>query len=240
MATVIRGGKATLGQTFSFEDVARRAQEIIGHAQAQAQTILAQAHSEAQRRGVEEQRAARARGLAEGRAEARAQARAAAVAEARQSISDLTTALATGWQQFEDQKRRLLAIAETGVIELALAIARRVCKTHVGQATEPACANARHLLDLAKNEGDLELHVHPAEAESLNEVARQFVEQTGHLAHVALIADEAVKPGGCTLRTRTGTLSVTIDEQIERIAAALLANTAASGGGSAAGEVQPS
>jgi flagellar assembly protein FliH len=227
MATVIRGGKTALGQTFSFADVNVHAERMLAQAQAQAQALIAQARVEAERQTHELHTSAFNRGLAEGREEARTAAREAALAEARQRLDHVIVALTAGLDEFEQQKRRLLAIAESGVIELALAIARRVCKTLAGQSTEPARANARRLLDTARHEGDLELLVNPAEAESLKDVAADFIAQTGRLGHVKLTPDESIQPGGCTLRTRTGTLSADIDDQIQRIAAALLPTSAA-------------
>ena len=87
--------------------------------------------------------------------------------------------------------------------------------------TEPARANARTLLDMVKHVEDLELHVHPAELQTLQDVAADFVQSTGRQQHVTLVADPAVTRGGCVLRTRAGLIDASVESQLERIAATL-------------------
>ncbi len=233
MNGVIRREQFAPSTAFSFDDLERQGRALVTHATAQARQILVDAEATSRQRADEQQQAAYAAGLDQGRREGlegverevRAAAleagRKAAVAAAQENVARLSAALSAGLAEFEQRKHHLLATAESGLIELALAVARRVCKIQSERSTEPARANARTLLDMVKHVEDLELHVHPAELQTLQDVAADFVQSTGRQQHVTLVADPAVTRGGCVLRTRAGLIDASVESQLERIAAAL-------------------
>jgi flagellar assembly protein FliH len=232
MAGIIRREQLTATRSFSFADLERQGRLILEHARAQAAETLRAAEARA-RQVAEEQRqagypAGHAAGLAEGRAaglrQIREEAHAAATREAREQIAALVRSLTGAVTDFEHSHRSLIAQAETGLIELALAIARRVCKLEVGASTAAARANARHLLELVQHTGDAELHLHPAECEPLRELAPELVAHVEGLGHVTFVADPNVEHGGCLLRTRDGTIDATIETQLQRVAEALRVN----------------
>jgi len=226
MAGVIRREALDCGRHFSFQDVEAEAAALLAAARNEADQILAAAQKEAVLVAEQLRQEGRAAGLAEGRQagleQVRAEARDAVYAEHRARLEHLTQSLSTAVHEVETNKHRLLAQAERGIIELALAIARRVCKLAVAGSTEPARANAAHLLELARHEADLELHLHPSELESLSSAAPGFATHTAGLEHVRLVADETVARGGCLLKTHSGTLDASLDTQLDRIAQCLL------------------
>ncbi len=233
MNGVIRREQFAPSTAFSFDDLERQGRALVTHATAQARQILVDAEATSRQRADEQQQAAYAAGLDQGRREGlegverevRAAAleagRKAAVAAAQENVARLSAALSAGLAEFEQRKHHLLATAESGLIELALAVARRVCKIQSERSTEPARANARTLLDMVKHVEDLELHVHPAELQTLQDVAADFVQSTGRQQHVTLVADPAVTRGGCVLRTRAGLIDASVENQLDRIATAL-------------------
>ena len=226
MAGVLRPAKFASRPAFSFEDLEGKARAVLDQAHAQTRQIVAHAEEEGRRRAAQLEKEAYPRGLEQGRREGfeqvRAEAADTALQEARQDLAQLVQALAAGLEAFEDSKRRLLASAECGLLELALAIARRVCKHDVGASSAAACANARALLKMVKHEGDLELHLDPAEYEKLCQAMPELVASTDRLTHVEVVADAAVRRGGCVLHTRDGTIDASVDTQLDRIAAALV------------------
>jgi flagellar assembly protein FliH len=223
---VLRPAKLASGPAFSFEDLEGKARAILDQAHAQARRIVAEAKEEGRRHAAQLEKEAYPRGLEQGRRQgfeqARAEAADTALQEARQDLAQLVQALAAGLEAFEDSKRRLLASAECGLLELALAIARRVCKHDVGMSSAAACANARALLAMVRHEDDLELHVDPADYEKLRQTMPELVAATGRLAHVDVVADAAVGRGGCVLHTRDGTIDASVETQLDRVAAALV------------------
>ncbi len=223
MAQIIRRNQVLRPPAFSFDDLESHAAAIRAAAQQQANAILQQARAEAQRIGAQLRKAAHEQGLAEGRAQGidqiRRESLAQAQREARQSQAQISAALSAGLQSFEASKRRLLAAAESGLVAVAVAIARRVCKSLVGLSPESACANARYVLDLVRHDQDLELHVNPAELEAIRTHLQAVLQQA---EHVRLVADAAVEPGGCRLELRDGAIDAGIEAQLQHVADALL------------------
>ena len=234
MAGLIKREHAPVAPSFSFDDLARRGNAIIADAQRKAAQILASAREDARKLCETE----RARGLAEGQAQgrregsekARKDAQHAALNEARGRISELLGALQAGASEFDQAKRRLIAQAESGIIELALAIARRVCKTRAEQSSDVAVAAAIQLIEMVRGESDFEICVSRADFEAVRSSAADFLKAVNSSQHCRVLADESIGPGDCVLRGRSGTIDASIDKQIDRVAAALLPEAPSPGG----------
>lgn len=225
MAGVIRQGELSAARAFSFADLEAQGRQILQRARERAAEALSSAEQRAGELAERQRQAGYEAGLAEGRAaglqQIRAEAHQAALQEAHEQAATLLAALSAALTEFEHGKRGCLAAAELGLIELALAIARRVCKLDVGTSTAVAQANARSLLDLVRHAGDVRLCVNPAEYELLQAANPEFLVQTGQLEHVSVVASEDVPRGGCILRTPEGEIDATIEIQLQRIAEAL-------------------
>jgi flagellar assembly protein FliH len=227
MPGVIRPDGLSSTRVFSFADLEAQGRELIEQARAEARRILEVARREAEELRRQQFQAGYQQGLQEGRvaglAQIRAEAREQASAEARQQIADLTNALLAALRQFDQSKRGLIAAAETGLIELAIAIARRVCRDALELSGKIAQANARALLELVQHAHDVELHFHPADYERLSELGAALFEQADQFEHVRIIPDQMVDRGGCVLRTSDGQIDARLETQLDRIATALLA-----------------
>jgi flagellar assembly protein FliH len=225
MAGVIRRETFTRTGAFSFADLEQQGRAIIERAQAQAREILGAARREAMTMADRECRRAHDEGLAAGRAagleQIRAEAHAAAVREAHQDVAHLADSLRATLAEFDRDKRSLIAAAESGLIELALQVARRICKLEAGRSTAAALANARTLLEMAQHAEDVKLCFNPAEFELLKETGAQLVSAAQQCSHVELISDPTVQRGGCRLRTRAGQIDAGLEVQLQRIAEAL-------------------
>ena len=226
MAGVLRREKFCSSPAFSFQDLEGEARSIVDEARREARRIVAEAEEQGRRRVAQLEREAIPRAHEQGRREAFEQAREeaarVAIEEARENYSQLCQALTTGLELFESNKRRLLATAERGVLELALAISRRVCKHDVATSSEAARANAAALLEMVQHESDLALHLNPADHQTLRTAASETIAAADRLAHVDLVADPAVDRGGCVLESRNGTIDATLETQLERVAATLV------------------
>jgi flagellar assembly protein FliH len=225
MAGLVRKDQVALARHFSFADLEAEGRQILARATAEAQQIVQRGQSEARQLKEHERQAGYQTGLAEGRAagleQVRAETRESAVAQAREQAALLVAALQAGLTEFEHGKRNLIAAAESGLIELALAIARRVCKLEAGRATDTARENVRNLLEMVQHGQDVELHLHPAECELLRAADPEWLAQVERLQHVKFIRDESVARGGCILRARATEIDARIETQLDRIAAAL-------------------
>jgi flagellar assembly protein FliH len=233
VAGVLRREKFCSSPAFSFQDLEGEARSVVEQAHQEARRILAEAEQEGRRRAAQLQREAIPQGREQGRREAFEQAREeaarVAIEEARRDYAQLCQALTTGLEAFESNKRRLLAMAESGLLELALAIGRRVCKHDVGASSEAARANAAALLEMVKHESDLELRLNPADHQTLSTVADELIATTDRRAHVRLVADPGVERGDCILESRSGTIDARVETQLDRVAAALRGNSESTG-----------
>ena len=230
MAGVLRREKFNSIPAFSFADLEHQARAILEEAHAQARRIVAEAEEEGRRRAAVLEQAAKPRGYETGRREAyeqtRAEAAQAAMEEARREYTGLSVALTSGLAEFEQDKRRMLAIAEGGIIALAVAIARRVCKHAAAADSATARENVRALLEMVKHENDIQLHLNPAECDTMQAALPDMVEACNNMAHVQLLPDPNVAKGDCLLKTHNGMIDATLDTQLDRIASALLKSTA--------------
>lgn len=227
MAVVIRRETCVSTQPVSLRDLQHHADGILAEARAQSQRLLAEA--EARSRELFEQRRAEGytRGFAEGRAAGEKslgqEARQTALTEARAEMSALLETLRGCLAEFDGQKRRALALAQTGIIRLAWQIARRVCKCLAESPhADSAVANASAALEMAQHEHDLRLHLHPFDHAAIIELGPALAKLGPRMKHVELVADETLSRGGCVLHLRDGTIDAGIDVQLDRVAEALL------------------
>lgn len=226
MSRLIRRETFAPARSYSLRDVREEADALLAAARAEADGILA----EARVRGAELLERLRSEGRREGFEQGRrealealdAQARADAARRAQAQVDALCEALTASLAAFDARKRRLIAAAETGIIALALAIARRVCKALPDLSIDAAAANARHALGLARHEHDVRLHLHPADCAALRGMAERFCAEIDGLEHVTLVPDESLVRGGCVVRGAHGTIDASIDVQLDRVAEALL------------------
>jgi flagellar assembly protein FliH len=226
VASVLRRASSSGPSSFSFADLEREARQMHDRADAEARQIVqqAQAHAReiAEQAGQDGYRTGLAEGHQAGLRQIRAEAHEAVLRETRERLDQLLQALTAGLAEFERSKRRLISLAEAGLIELAVSIAQRVCKLAVQGSANAAWANARYLLEAVQHTEDLELRVNPAEYELLRDVAADVLQHAERLKHVEVLADEAVEPGGCVLSTRDGQVDASIETQLQRIAEAIL------------------
>lgn len=229
MAGLLRRESFSSKPVFSFEDLEDEARALLDRAREQGRQSVARAEEEGRRRAARLEQEAHARGLEDGRRrgfeQARTEAAETARQEARQDLAHLARALAEGLETFEESKRRLLARAECGLLELALGIARRVCKHDLGASSSAARHNARALLEMVKHEGDLQLHFSPAECDALRAAAADLVTSADRLSHVEIVSDPEVERGGCLLQTRHGSIDASLETQLEHVARALTGNS---------------
>ncbi len=229
MSRLIRNESLTSSGSFRFHDYEREARRVLDEARRQAEQIVAEARRTVSQQLSRERRDGHAEGLELGRREGREQvlreARQAgmdaAVQAARADVARLEQALRRLLADFENQKRSLIATAESGLIELALAIARRVCKHVTCESGHVAAANVHAVLKMVQHAQDVTIRLHPQDHAVLAETAPTLLAEVSQHQHVALTADPTVDRGGCVLVSTAGMIDAQIETQLDRIAAAL-------------------
>lgn len=226
MPSVIRGEPLPTPAAFSFQRLEDQARALVDQAERRAADLLAAAEARARALGERVFAEARREGFAQGRCEGAAQVQkqttAQALSEAREKLEHLSQALQSALEHYEASKRRAFALAESGMIRLALALAARICKRLAQSDSDVAIANVRQALELARHAGDIELHLHPDDLESVRAATPELAACAAGAASVRFVADADVGRGGCRLESRDCRIDATLETQLERAAAALL------------------
>src|SRR4051794_14629679 len=214
---------------FSMKDIEGHARRVLMQAQRRATELLLAAQEEAEKlkkqqhaKGLAE---GRAEGLAAGLEEGRKAGHQQALAEHQANLTQLTTALSSGLEQLEAQRRQLEAEAGAEVIRLAVAIARRAAKKLGATDAAVLSANIDEAMKLVVHARDVRVAIHPSQRATLFATLPQLKLKWPALEHVELIEDATLAPGGCRIFTRGGEVDAALDEQIDRIAAELVPQT---------------
>lgn len=115
-------------------------------------------------------------------------------------------------------RRSLLQQSERQVVQLALAVARRILRREVEVDEELTVALARVALDRLGESGPATIRLHPddfARAASRGSEAWKS-------AHISVVADPSVTRGGCLVESPFGFVDAGIDAQFQELARALL------------------
>jgi len=107
---------------------------------------------------------------------------------------------------------------ETQMVELAVAVARRVVHREIALDRDLLIAIARVALDRLGESAQVTVRLHPEEFEATG-AARVAASAGGH---VTFVADGRVGRGGCRIESDMGMVDAGVDAQIQEIARALL------------------
>ena len=140
-------------------------------------------------------------------AEAAAQRAEAILRRLTQTLDELTTLRAKMIHQTERQ-----------MVQLALAVARRVVHREVSLDPDLLIAVARVALDRLGDSAQVTIRLHPEEYEATG--AARVAQLTS--ANVTVVPDARIPRGGCRVESNVGSLDAGVDAQLQEIAHALL------------------
>jgi flagellar assembly protein FliH len=161
---------------------------------------LAQMEQEGERRSKEAYQAGAREGDASGRQRALAE------------LQPVMERLARSIEEIGSMRARLRREAEADVVQLALAIARRVMRREL--AVDPEALRGLALAAMEKLQAQ-EIHrvrTHPSHAALLASVLR---EKTG--AEIEVVADPSREPGSVVFETTRGNLDASVESQLREI-----------------------
>lgn len=214
---------------FSMTDIERQAKIILLRAQQRAEQLLAAAQEEAQ--ALKQQ--AREQGLVEGRRDGTAQGLAQgrevgqkqALEEHRVQLQQSLSALTASATAIDQSRHQIEAAGLVEVVQLALAVARRVTKRQA--AIDPAVllANLKEAMKLVVKSADVRIAIHPSQRRTLDNALPQLKLNWPVLEHVQVIEDASLQLGGCRVFTEQGGIDADLDAQLDRISAELLPST---------------
>ena len=216
---------------FSMKDIETQARALMARAKERAEGLLIEAQKEAESLKaaakveglVEGKREGLAKGLEEGRKNGAQQA----LSEHRTQLANLIKALTESAAELDASRQQLEAEALTEVIDLSVAIATRVTKRQGLIDPQVLTENVNEAMKLVVASSDVRIALHPSQKQYLLDTLPRLQMEWPALAHVELIEDAALAPGGCRIMTRGGAIDASLDEQLNRVIDELLPNRAA-------------
>jgi flagellar biosynthesis/type III secretory pathway protein FliH len=211
---------------FSMRDVEEVARGILQRAQRQAEQLIVEAQGEAEalKKSMQAEGflAGRQEGTATGMEEGRKAGHQAALTEHKAQLAQAINALAAALKQVEGSRKQLEAEALSEVVQLAVAVARKVTKRQGELDEQVVVANLREAMKLVVHAADLRVAVHPAQVKVLAEAMPKLQLEWPALEHAELIEDATLAAGGCRVFTLHGRVDADLDGQLNRVVADLL------------------
>jgi flagellar assembly protein FliH len=119
-------------------------------------------------------------------------------------------------------REQMIHQTERQMVQLALAVARRIVHREISIDQDLLIAMARVALDRLGESAQVTVRLNPEDFEAT--AAVRSAQWTG--THVSVVADARVGRGGCRVESEFGTLDAGVDAQIQEIARALLGESA--------------
>ncbi len=126
--------------------------------------------------------------------------------------------LAQTIEELADVRRSMIRQTERQMVELALAIARRIVRREVALDSELTVAMARVALERLGDSTSVTIRLNPDDYETT--AGRREALLPG--SHVTVVPDTAVSRGGCLVQSDFGYVDASIDAQFQELARALL------------------
>jgi flagellar assembly protein FliH len=112
----------------------------------------------------------------------------------------------------------MIAQTERQIVELSLAVARRIVHREIALDHDLLIAIARVALDRLGESAQVTIRLHPEEYEAIS--GARVAEFAG--SNVKIVPDPRTGRGGCRVESEMGMLDAGVDAQIQEIARALL------------------
>ncbi|MDN5346746.1 MAG: flagellar assembly protein FliH [Clostridia bacterium] len=193
-------------------------EQIIAAAREEAEAIRAAAQAESEARRQEGYQAGWQAGYHEARAAAEEEAN-----KIRSEAEALRREAEEFLREARHARQEIIKSAEKEALELALKIAEKI----LGRQVE---LNPQVTLDLARQavrevaEGEVYIiYASPGDAELLRQRRAELEQELKPAAALQIVADPAIKPGGCRIETENGFIDTTFERQLEVLKEALQA-----------------
>ncbi|MCH8153361.1 MAG: hypothetical protein IH830_13425 [Planctomycetes bacterium] len=216
-------GLVRQGAVLDLGDLNRQAERVLEQARAEAQRIVEQSRAEAQELVAQAVQRGHAEGKEQGLAEGREQGREEAVGQFKIQIGDLITSWTEAAQRWESDRNAMLDAAREDVLEFALAMGTKI--THRTIEADPTVVTDQlaEALALLAEPTAVTVSINPEDRPMVESVLPDMLQRLSRCAHIDVREEETVSRGGCIVATGKGRIDATIERQIDRIVATILA-----------------
>ena len=136
---------------------------------------------------------------------------------ASKKMEPLLNSLGEALLQLKSLRAETYLQIEKEVVELALAIARKVVCREIKTDPKVVLDVAREALSRLENPGKIKIKMNPADLEFIKETGYNLSDLIGSSENVGLEAEENVQNGGCIVETNLGDIDARIENQIQSI-----------------------
>ncbi len=207
---VIRGSESQAAQPFLWRHLEAgqpRAEETVPQEALQAlERRVAELQQELKRREQEAFEAGYRKGAAEGHQQAAAQ------------LKPVLEGFAGTIRELQQLRRRMRREAERDLVQLSVAIARRILHRELTVDPGALLGIVKAALERLESQEVDRLRVHPADLELVG----GFLQQAGLAERLQLVGDARLGRGGAVLETAQGQLDASLETQLEEIQRGLL------------------
>jgi flagellar assembly protein FliH len=196
---------------FKWRDIEAEAQKLLAEAARQADAIREAAREDGYRDGHD-------RGLVDVRDEGLR----LAIDEHAEQLELALGALHEAVAQVTTSKEQLHGDAVTDMVELAIAIARRVTKRQAMFDPQVLVANLREALGLSGRGRQLRVAIHPTQHQVLMQAMPQLAIEWPALSQAQIVEDASLAPGGCRVFTEHGQIDADLENQLDRVVGGLM------------------
>jgi flagellar assembly protein FliH len=211
-------------------DLARQAERLLSSARAEASRIAQQAKVEAERltteaaqRGFDD---GLVRGLEEGRAKGATDGRDQANSEMTLQLQQLASQWQAALTQWRGDRSAMLHDARDDVVRFAFALGKKVVHRLIQCDPTIARDQVGQALAVLSRPRAVEIKINPQDRPLIDQAFPELLASIEGCQHANVSEDSSITRGGCLVKTAGGEVDATIETQLERIAEALVPQSA--------------
>ena len=137
--------------------------------------------------------------------------------QATKKLDPLLDGLQQALMQLGNLRQNTYRIIEQEVVELALAIARKVICREIEVDKEVVVCVAREALSKVENPGNVKIKMNPSDLQFINETKYQLSELIGNIDNVTIEPVKNIRSGGCIIETNLGEIDARIEKQLQAV-----------------------
>lgn len=160
------------------------------------------------------------KGFADGKQEGLEEGEKKGFASANTKFESLMEALHQALEQLQGLRGKAAREFESEVVELSLAIARKVVYRETSTDREIVLAVAREALKQLENPGKIKIKINPADLQAAEEAGIGFCDLAENVKQIRVEAEASIDAGGCVIETDCGEIDARIDQQLQTVEAA--------------------
>ena len=137
--------------------------------------------------------------------------------QATKKLEPLLNGLQQALAQLGSLRQHTYQIIEQEVVELALAIARKIICREIEVDREVVLCVARKALSKIEDPSNVKIKMNPADLRFINQTKYKISEMIGNMDNVTIEPGENIQSGGCVIETNLGEIDARIEKQLQTV-----------------------